>query len=133
MPSRGRLIKTKQAKIYDSIMEVYKIKQFHNVQSWIKSCGITKDTTLSVMCLFVFHQPRVFSKKNTLKTIDVSNRVKQTHDWIAKIIDVDDSRFVRSDIIKSYSNNPQDEMVLVKIDKSELLSFDVHQKILFNL
>lgn len=88
---RGRLIKSIEARKYSASIDRYAMIYFSKIES-IKN-SIPKNSTIDVHCDFFFHRNRIFGKKGQIKKIDVSNRIKQVHDSISKLINIDDSRF----------------------------------------
>jgi hypothetical protein len=88
---RGRLIKSIEARKYSASIDRYAMIYFSKIES-IKN-SIPKNSTVDVHCDFFFHRNRIFGQKGQIKKIDVSNRIKQVHDSISKLINIDDSRF----------------------------------------
>jgi hypothetical protein len=91
MVIRGRLIKSNDARKYSKQCELWGAQNRGSIN---KLKEILKDKTLRVDCCFVFPRSKLITKKNTLKKVDWGNRVKQTHDELAKLIGVDDSHFI---------------------------------------
>lgn len=89
--SRGRLIKSNEARKYSNSCLHWGMQNRGTIN---KLREILKDKTLRVDCCFVFPRSKLITKKNTLKKIDYSNRLKQLHDELSKMIGVDDSHFV---------------------------------------
>jgi Holliday junction resolvase RusA-like endonuclease len=48
---------------------------------------------LSIECFFFFRRERLYTKKDTIKKLDVSNRIKALHDCLCKRLGIDDSLF----------------------------------------
>jgi Holliday junction resolvase RusA-like endonuclease len=53
----------------------------------------TEFKQFQIHCLFTFKRERLFTKQNTVKKLDVSNRLKALHDEVSRIIGIDDSQF----------------------------------------
>lgn len=120
MPFRGRLIKTQQARSFDQLIHIYKIKSIEVVANWKRDLG--PNSILNVDCVFVFKRERIYTKKHTIKKLDTSNRLKQTLDGLAIILDIDDSRFVSGSYSKSYCASG-DEYVDIEISETEMREF----------
>lgn len=88
---RGRLIKSIAARKYSASIDRYAMIYFSKIEEIKKA--IPKNATVDVHCDFFFHRNRIFGLKGQIKKIDVSNRIKQVHDSISKLINIDDSRF----------------------------------------
>ena len=121
MPAQGRLIKTTEARSYESTFKLYELRHFKQIEA-IRSAFKAK--TLSVDYFFVFHKARVLTKQNTLKKIDVANRVKIIQDCLSKIIDIDDCFFVTGKLEKLWCEDAKDEQVIVKISEASLRQYE---------
>jgi hypothetical protein len=73
---------------------------------------------------FVFTRDRLVSKKDTIKKLDSSNRLKASLDGLSKILDVDDCRFITGSYHKVYCRFPQDEQVIIVVKNTALLSLE---------
>lgn len=60
------------------------------VRNWVE-----QGYTLEIRSIFFFHENRLFTKKNTTKRLDCSNRIKALHDQLCNIIGIDDSLFFK--------------------------------------
>jgi hypothetical protein len=80
---------------------------------------ILRGKTLRVDCDFVFPRSKLITKKNTLKKVDYSNRLKQTLDELARLIEVDDSHFISGYFCKKISDNDE-AYVDITISESNL-------------
>jgi Holliday junction resolvase RusA-like endonuclease len=58
------------------------------------------DQPLLIECYFYFPVSRLYTKKHTIKKLDVSNRLKALHDCLCKVIGIDDSQFFEIYAIK---------------------------------
>jgi hypothetical protein len=114
MPMRGRLIKTPEYRIYESKIQIYKLKNFRKLEEIEERF---KDKMLRVDTEFFFNHNRVFTKKNTLKMIDSHNRIKICYDVLSKLIGIDDSRFIEGYHSKRYCENDKPEYVAIYISE----------------
>jgi Holliday junction resolvase RusA-like endonuclease len=48
---------------------------------------------LSIECFFFFKRERLYTKKEAIKKLDVSNRIKALHDCLCRRLGIDDSLF----------------------------------------
>lgn len=122
MPINGRLIKTTEARKYAAAVEMYKLREFRILDEF--KANVKDKDVFDVSCHFSFCRDRVYSKKETLKKLDASNRIKQTHDGLSKILDIDDCRFVSGGFSKVYCKSQQDEQVIIVVRKTAMLSLD---------
>lgn len=104
IPMRGRLVKSSEGRKYSNQCAIWGAQ---NRGALNKLREILKDQTLRVDCDFVFPRSKLLTKKNTLKKCDWGNRVKQTHDELAKLIGVDDSHFISGYCCKKISDNDE--------------------------
>lgn len=122
---RGRLIKSKDGREFDKAVDfwAYLNKRSIERQKPHLEAIINNGGYLKVTCDFIFHKNRVFTKKGTLRKLDASNRVKQVHDNLAKIIGIDDTYFVECVAIKKYCDDIKQEQVIITIEKIEMEQF----------
>jgi len=80
------------------------------IHQWLK-----EGYPLEIRCLFFFRRDRIFTKKNTVKRLDVSNRIKALHDCLCKLLEIDDSLFFRVTAEKVVSEENLEEMTCVEI------------------
>ena len=99
MVSRGRMIKTNEARKYDLAFESYLLFRRKAIQAtkelileWQKN-GFN---ALRVDIEFYFTKEKLFTKKNTVKRLDTTNRVKSVLDKISLALDLDDSLFIET-------------------------------------
>jgi Holliday junction resolvase RusA-like endonuclease len=87
----------------------YKKGQIHE---WIKDGRL-----LRIESIFYFRKDRLFTKKDAIKKLDVSNRLKALHDCLCDQIDIDDSLFFEIEAAKCISAEENDfrEDALVSI------------------
>lgn len=98
MPSKGRLIKTQAARNFDQMIWRYKLTNFHNIELVKSKLGeiIDAGNFLAAHFVFCFPESRLFTKKNELKKIDSTNRLKSAEDAVSKILEIDDKYFVQT-------------------------------------
>jgi hypothetical protein len=118
----GRLIKSVEGRRYDASVDMYRLKEFKVLDQFKET--IKPTDVFRVDMYFIFMKDRLVSKKDTIKRLDSSNRIKQTSDGLAKIIDVDDCRFITGSYHKAYCRFPQDEQVIIYVKKTALLSLE---------
>ena len=114
MPMRGRLIKTSEYRIYESKIQIYKLKNFRKLEEIEERF---KGKMLRVDTEFFFNHNRVYTKKGELKRIDSHNRIKIIFDVFSKLINIDDSRFVEGMHSKCYCENNKSEYVSLHISE----------------
>ena len=119
---RGRLIKSKLAKFHDFQTQSYKIKNLDLINE-IKS-KLSQTDLLEIDTYFIFHKSRVIGQKGQLKKIDCTNFIKQTHDSLARMIDIDDKQYITGRFFKLVCESEFDEQVIIvikKLDKDKLI------------
>jgi hypothetical protein len=118
----GRFIKSVEGRKYDASVEMYKLREFRILEEFSK---LVKPTDVfNVDMYFVFARDRLVSKKETIKKLDATNRLKASHDGLSKILGIDDCRFITGSYHKVYCRFPQDEQVIIVVKKSALLSLE---------
>lgn len=120
IPAHGRLIKSPEARRYETTMRVYELKYFKQIEQ-IRELFAGK--TIRVDRYFVFDKARVISKKQTIKRLDTSNRIKILDDCISKLIGIDDCHFICGVAEKLWCEDPREEQVIVKISEYEIRQF----------
>lgn len=132
MPVRGRLIKTNAARVFDKQIAFYRLSQFRKLET-LKlqmSALLQKEKCLfSVHYYFCFPKDRLISKKNEIKMLDSTNRLKSTEDALSKLIEIDDKYFNQNRVEKVISSTEK-EFVHIAIYKINHLEDD--QKV-FNI
>lgn len=101
---RGRLIKSSAGRHYVAKTYLWANKN-RSVVNKLKE--ILRGKTLRVDCAFYFPREKLLTKKNTLKRLDWSNRLKILHDCLSDIIEVDDSHFISGYCCKKISDNDE--------------------------
>jgi hypothetical protein len=103
----NRFIKTTLARSFDSTVDLYQKQHGDDFarlsvvmeQFKMKGFGFKVDTT------FYFPREKLLTKKDILKKIDASNRIKATHDAIARLTNIDDQYFISGSFDKQVSPN----------------------------
>ncbi len=113
---RGRLIKSSAGRNYSKQVQTWAQKNKGTID---KLKVILRGKTLRVDCAFFFPKSKLVTKKNTLKRIDWSNRIKLVHDNLADLIGVDDSHFISGYCCKKISDN-EEAYIDIKISAENL-------------
>lgn len=119
---RGRLIKSVAGRKYDAAINAFNLIKFRQLDK-IKA-QIKPDQLLLVDTVFIFHCKRVIGAKGQIKKLDASNRIKQCHDSLARLLEIDDSYFVQGAFSKAICDNESDEQVIITIREGQLLTLD---------
>lgn len=130
MPARGRLVKTSDARAYDTKVDVFKMINRRKIEALKNQLSKLETKILKVEFIFVLHKKRLIGQKGQLKKLDTSNRLKQCQDHLAKIIEIDDCQYVDTPIKKVTCEDVKDEQVIILIketilERFEDLTFDV--------
>lgn len=105
---RLAFVSSKKLCDYKLEMMTYRGLNYHFIQSAQKQILKWQLLTpkISIHCNFYFHHQRLFTKQDTIKKLDVSNRLKAIHDAIAELLEIDDSSFFEISAAKiSIKNN----------------------------
>lgn len=110
-------VPSKELTLFKKAMEYYAIKfptnYLHSktlIDEWV---GANK--LLEIYCVFYFKREKLFSKKNEPKKLDVSNRLKASHDSLSKMFGIDDKLFFRVFAEKCVCPDGMEEMMCVEI------------------
>lgn len=114
--SRGRLVKSNEGRNYAKKVQTWAQKNKSTID---KLKAILRGKTLRVDCAFFFPKSKLVTKKNTLKRIDWSNRIKLVHDNLADLIGVDDSHFISGYCCKKISDS-EEAYIDIKISAENL-------------
>ena len=120
MPAQGRLIKTPEARRYEQAIKLYELRFFKEIEA-IKKAFAGKQ--IQIERFFIFERSRLISKKDTIKRLDTSNRIKILDDAISKIIDIDDCMFIKGPCEKLWCETSKDEQVIVRFSEYNLRPF----------
>ena len=101
----GRLIKSKEAKIFVELTQKWSWSHFQKTQ-YLKSKWM--DQTVRVDTYFVFTKSRFFTKNGKIRKLDFTNRIKAAHDCFSDILGIDDSMFLEGYFCKKYTNDSRD-------------------------
>lgn len=118
----GRFIKSVEARKYEALVNMYGLKEFRIIEQFKKL--VKPSDVFHVDMYFIFLRDRLVSKKETIKRLDSSNRIKSASDGLSKILGIDDCRFITGSYHKVYCRFPQDEQVIIVVKKTSLLSLD---------
>lgn len=121
IPANGRLIKSPEARRYEATMKMYELRHFKEIEQIREAF---KNKHLKVDRYFVFSKDRLITKKNTLKKLDTSNRVKVLDDCVSKLIGIDDCLFITGVAEKLWCDNPKDEQVIIKFSEYKIRQFE---------
>jgi hypothetical protein len=120
IPANGRLIKSPEARRYEGTMHIYALRFFKQIEAIAEAF---KGKHLRVDRYFIFHKSRLITKKDTLKKLDSSNRVKILDDSVSKLIGIDDCYFITGVAEKLWCDDPKDEQVILKFSEYSLKEF----------
>ena len=123
---RGRLVKSKEGREYDAKLDLFKMLYKRKLDVLKKDIGsliIEHGKCLKISTIFIFHKSKVIGKKGQMKKLDATNRIKQVHDHLARVLEIDDCYFVNSIIDKATCDYPKDEQVIISISSGHLLDF----------
>lgn len=118
----GRFIKSTEGRKYDAAVDMYAIREYKILDQFKEM--IKETDVFNVDMYFVFSRDRLITKKETIKKLDATNRLKASHDGLSKIIGVDDCRFITGSYHKVYCKFPQEEQVIIVVKKTALLSLE---------
>lgn len=119
---KGRFIKSVVGRKYDASINAFKLiksRQLDKIKAQLKP-----NQLLHIDTVFVFHRKRVIGAKGQIKKLDASNRIKQAHDSIARLLEIDDSYFVQGAFSKAICEHEGDEQIIITIRPAELLTLD---------
>jgi hypothetical protein len=92
IPSRGRLIKSNESRLYDRSINFYILKRQSQVfeerrliETWIKEGSLVQ-----IELNFNWQKEKLFSKKNEPKRLDLDGRIKEAIDAVSDILNFDD-------------------------------------------
>lgn len=119
---KGRLIKSVIGRKFDASIQAFKLIKFRQLAKIKES--IKPDHLLLVDTVFVFHRKRVIGVKGQMKKLDASNRIKQTHDALARLLEIDDCFFVQGSFSKAICDHALDEQVIITIREGKLQTLD---------
>ncbi len=115
MPCRGRLIKSVEYRAYEQKVVSFHMRNITNLAEIEHAFKGNK--FLRIDTLFVFAQKRLISKKNEVKSLDASNRIKIVHDVISKLIHIDDKYFTCGYFEKAFCEAENEEQVIIKFSE----------------
>lgn len=124
---RGRLVKSKDGRAYDDKLDLFKMlykRKLDVVKNQLKSLIEEHGKCLKISTVFVFHKNKVIGQKGQMKKLDATNRIKQVHDHLARLLEIDDCYFTNSIIDKATCDDPKEEQVIITISSGQLIRFE---------
>lgn len=93
--SRGRIIKTKEARLFDIQVKSWCLKNHLTVTRIKKEAAhaLKSGFQFKVICYFSFPHTDLWTKKGEAKRLDVNNRLKPCLDAVAFATGIDDKHF----------------------------------------
>lgn len=111
---RGRLIKTARHREFQSLCEIWAYANFKRIQEIRAEMGKWSERRFfHINYVFNFPHTRIFSQKNTVKKIDVTNRIKPVEDAIFKILGLDDSLVFSGSFSKCIAENRSSSVTIL--------------------
>lgn len=121
--SRGRFIKSTEARIFDQAIDLEKIKQFKKLT---QAHELFKNRLLCIDTYYIFLKTRIFGKQGQVKQCDFLNRQKMGFDGLAKMLNIDDMFFKSGIHELVICDNAKDEGMIFKISiQDQIRSFDI--------
>lgn len=121
----GRMIKSKEARMFDAQVSLYihkHKKRLQQINEYLKP-QVDKGNALRVDCIVAFHVERLLTKgsnpQSWCKTLDANNRNKAILDGLVRCIDIDDKFYFAGNCEKVTCDRVYDEQVLIKISVME--------------
>ena len=116
--SKGRFIKSKEARAFDAAVYVWALANKKKIDAARVIVGrwVTEGYLLTLDIDFFFQRSRLFSKKGSVKMIDLNNRLKPIVDAVSKLVEVDDRFFFQHTIRKVGCADFESESCVVRID-----------------
>lgn len=102
MPVNGRLIKTKECRLFDQACQVWMIRQRSALYDYRRTAKEWIDTgfLIRVEFRFFFPKTKILNKDGHPKKIDATNRLKDSEDAVSEVIDIDDKFFTDGSWVK---------------------------------
>ncbi len=123
---RGRLVKSQAGRQYDNQVQTFVLFNKRKIEAFKKHVHslLEESPYLSITTVFVFRRNRILTKQGKMKKIDVSNRLKQTFDHLAKMLEIDDNVFINPIAQLAICDDEKDEQVIISVNKAELLKYE---------
>jgi len=110
-------VKTKEYKAYAKAVEEW---AYFNARSLSPIRRLAADAKLVYLeVLFLIHHPRLFTQALRPKRLDTTNRLKALCDMLAKILEVDDSKFWTVWCSKLPVEGVEDEGVAIRLSEAQ--------------
>jgi len=93
---KTRRYKSDKAKDYDKAFDIWLFKNrgaVRSAESLVRELEHNQDIFLELTLDYVIPRKDLYTKKGTVKRIDVTNRIKSLLDKLAEAITIDDNRF----------------------------------------
>lgn len=116
---KGRFIKSVEGRRFDSSAKAFELINCRKLDAIKAEMAKTKSFWF-IDTKFVFIRSRIIGQKGQIKRLDASNRIKATHDALAKMLGVDDSLFVSGSFSKVICEHAGQEQVIITISACEL-------------
>jgi hypothetical protein len=119
---RGRLIKSKLARLYESEVYDYYLR---NQKSFDKIKEIiTEQNLIKLDTYFIFHKDRLIGKQGQIKKLDCTNYLKSSHDTLMKLLNIDDKQIISGHYEKIACDDLKDEQIIFEIKLTSLLNYN---------
>lgn len=115
-----RMFKTKELKAYEKEMLDYWKQNLSVIRKAKLELKSGPQSPLRVDRYFVFPPHEIFTKKDTVKMMDTTNRIKAFDDAIANLLQIDDRYFFAGDTQKIVGLEGSLGYVIAKIQKCEV-------------
>lgn len=122
---QGRLIKSKESREYRQRCDFWALRNIRVLNAVRDAISKTSlPHTIELDTTFCFLEARLVSKKNTIKRLDATSRIKGSHDEFCRILEIDDSIITGGRFEKVSCESSNQEGVLFKIRLSKLRKLD---------
>lgn len=104
MPSRGRLIKSNEARLYDREIQIWSLRNKNKLVSYKIELRelIQKGFMLKVSVILNWEKSKLLTKKGEPKKNDLDNRLKSCLDAVSKLVEIDDKYIIEISAIKKF-------------------------------
>lgn len=106
-------VSSSELQTYKRHMAAYKRQNLAHVNAVQKQMQgwLVGGMKLGIKTVFHFERSRLFTQKETIKKLDVSNRIKAVHDCFCTMVKIDDSNFFEVIALKKWVHNKGEERV----------------------
>jgi len=104
IPSRGRLIKSNEARLYDREIQIWSLRNKNKLVSYKIELRelIQKGFMLKVSVILNWEKSKLLTKKGEPKKNDLDNRLKSCLDAVSKLVEIDDKYIIEISAIKKF-------------------------------